>query len=418
MNYVNKKEVFLFYFLSFIPLSIIIGPSISLINIILINLSILLLLFKSKNFTFVSNFSFKLILFLYFYLIFNSLISIDPLAGIKRNLGFIRYILLFILLNYYFFYFKKKNFLNIWTLILCIFIIDVFIEFFNGSNILGWGAKEVDGIIQPHAERIVGLFKDEPIAGSFMSGFIFLIFGYLLKKYEKNKIIPFVFLVITFFSIFLTGERSNTIKVFIGIIIFLSIVEFIKWRTKILIFIFFLLSLFFVFNNSHYLKTRYFNQFFNKIDDKEKFIKFTEQNLYFKIYKSGYEVFKNYPILGVGNKNYRVVACDYDEKLNNPNYICQTHPHQIYIEFLSEHGLFGTTILLILIYLLIHNAFFRAINSKNYIQLGCCIFLIINFIPLLPSGSFFSDFNSNLFWINLSIMYAISNRTNIFYSKK
>ena len=173
MNYVNKKEVFLFYFLSFIPLSIIIGPSISLINIILINLSILLLLFKSKNFTFVSNFSFKLILFLYFYLIFNSLISIDPLAGIKRNLGFIRYILLFILLNYYFFYFKKKNFLNIWTLILCIFIIDVFIEFFNGSNILGWGAKEVDGIIQPHAERIVGLFKDEPIAGSFMSGFIF-----------------------------------------------------------------------------------------------------------------------------------------------------------------------------------------------------------------------------------------------------
>ena len=251
-----------------------------------------------------------------------------------------------------------------------------------------------------------------------MSGFIFLIFGYLLNKYEKIKVIPFIFLGITFFSIFLTGERSNTIKVLIGIIIFLSVVDFIKLRTKIMIFIVFLLGLFFIFNNSQYLKTRYFSQFLNKIDNKEKLIKFTEQSLYFQIYKSGFEIFKNHPIFGVGNKNYRVVACDKDEKLNNPNYICQTHPHQIYIEFLAEHGLFGTMIVLIIIYLLIHNAFSKAINSKNYIQLGCCVFIIINFIPLLPSGSFFSDFNSNLFWINLSIMYAANDRTNIFFLKK
>ena len=56
-----------------------------------------------------------------------------------------------------------------------------------------------------------------------MSGFIFLIFGYLLKKFKNNKFIPFIFLGITFFAIFFTGERSNTIKVLIGIIIFLEL---------------------------------------------------------------------------------------------------------------------------------------------------------------------------------------------------
>ena len=418
MTNIDKKEIILFYLLSLFPLSIITGPSISLINIIILNIFFLWYFFKSKNFSFTSNKELKIIFALYIYLIFNSLISIDPSEGIKRNLGFFRYIILFVFLNYYFFYLKQRDFLNIWFLIISIFILDVYIEFFNGSNILGWGAKEIDGVIQPHADRIVSFFKDEPIAGSFMSGFIFLIFGYLLKKFKNNKIIPFIFLGITFFAIFLTGERSNAIKVLIGIIIFLSVVDFIKFRTKILTFSIFLICLFFVFNNSQYLKARYFNQFINQIDDKEKFVKFTNQNLYFKIYNSGFEVFKNHPVFGVGNKNYRVVTCDNDKKLNNPNYICQTHPHQIYIEFLAEHGLIGTAILLVIIYLLIYNVFFNALYSKNYIQLGCCVYIIINFVPLLPSGSFFSDFNSNLFWINISLMYATSDKTNIFFVKK
>ena len=33
------------------------------------------------------------------------------------------------------------------------------------------------------------------------------------------------------------------------------------------------------------------------------------QNTYIKLYRSGYEVFKNSPLFGVGNKNYRVETC-------------------------------------------------------------------------------------------------------------
>ena len=41
-------------------------------------------------------------------------------------------------------------------------------------------------------------------------------------------------------------------------------------------------------------------------------------------------------------------------------------------------------------------------------------FDLINFIPLLPGGSFFNDFNSTLFWLNFSIFYASNPKTNIF----
>ena len=56
--------------------------------------------------------------------------------------------------------------------------------------------------------------------------------------------------------------------------------------------------------------------------------------------------------------------------------------------------------------------------SRNFIQLGCFAYLVINFMPILPGGSFFNDFSSTLFWINLSIMYACNEKTNIFSRAK
>ena len=55
--------------------------------------------------------------------------------------------------------------------------------------------------------------------------------------------------------------------------------------------------------------------------------------------------------------------------------------------------------------------------KNNLIQIGCFSYLIINFIPVLPGGSFFADFNANFFWINFSLFYALNSDTNIFKQK-
>ena len=95
-------------------------------------------------------------------------------------------------------------------------------------------------------------------------------------------------------------------------------------------------------------------------------------------------------------------------------YYCLTHPHQVYIEMLSEHGIIGTIIIMSIIFYLAFRIIRKIIDSRNYIQAGCLVFLLINFTPILPSGSFFNNFNITLFMINFSLMYAVNKETNIF----
>ena len=414
----RKINIFFFFFLSILPLSIIFGSSISLINIVLASSFILIIIFYQKEFYFLNNSSIKLILFLYIYLIFNSLISQDFFIGANRNFGFVRFILLFICINYFFFkYPNANNIFYFWMMIIIILALDSHIEFFLGKNIFGWGAVEINGVLQPHGKRIVSFFKDEPIVGAYLSGFILMIFGFLLQKFNNKNLLPWLFILFILSAILISGERSNAIKIFFGLILMFLFFDFLNFKKKLIILILAISSLVLVLNQSEYLKTRYLHQFIFNFSSKEKLQKFISESDYFKLYRSGINVFKNNLIFGVGNKNYRIETCSDEEKNKKYNYYCLTHPHQIYIEFLAEHGLVGTLILLSIFFALMFKILLNILVSKNYIQIGSFCFIIFVFTPLLPSGAFFSDFNSTILWLNISIMFASCKKTNIFNHK-
>ena len=416
---INDNKIFFLLF-SILPLSIVVGPSVSLLNILFIIFLYFFIFFKNKHYELIyKDNTIRLLFFIYIYLIINSLISIDYEIGLNRNLGFIRLIFLFIAINYFFFI-SQKNFkiFNVWTIFFIIFVIDVYFERFSGANFFGWGADEINNVKQPHGIRVMSFFKDEPIAGAYLNGLFLLISGYFLTFFKsKNKIYFFLFLILCFFlfSILLTGERSNSIRAIFGVILFLSFLDFIKLRYKIFTFLILIGAILLIIFNSDYLKHRYYGQLYKEAFLKED-TKFFKENTYINLYKSGFNVFKNYPLFGVGNKNYRVETCN--EKNLKFNYYCITHPHQIYLEFLSEHGLIGTTILLSIFFILIFKNLKIMILSQNYIQIGAFLYLLSTFLPLIPSGSFFTDFNITLFFINFSLMYGVCKETNIFYQKK
>ncbi len=407
MNKLEKiNNVYFLILFSILPISIIVGPAVSLTNISLIALSFIIFYLYKNSLIILKSKVIILLLAIYIYLILNNFISIDTDIGATRNFGFIRYIFLFLAINFIFS--KLDNFENIfkiWFLIIFIVLFDVFYEFFIGSNLLGFES--------PNKKRIVSFFKDEAVVGAFLNGFIFIILGFLFSNYEKKnliyKIFVFSFLVLIISCLIFTGERSNTLKLFFGLTIFFYFNDKIKLSYKV----FFLFSVIFVFFltilNSTEIKHRYSNDLIQKLKNKES----RERYIYFKLYNSGYEVFKKYPILGVGNKNYRIEACRNIEN-KNKNYVCNTHPHQIYFEFLSEHGLLGTLIILTIIFYLIFKNFKVMMRRKNLIQIGCFSYLMTVFIPFLPGGSFFADFNSNFFWLNFSLYYASNYETNIF----
>ena len=410
----------LFIFFSLLPLTIIVGSSVSLITILLL---ILIFLLKPPEFDIKKIYTNKVcisLFVLYLYLIFNTVISIDPYSGIYRNLGFLRFLLFFIVVNY-FFYLKSngENVFIFWSVLICIFITDIYIERFSGTNILGFGAQPDHGLdSRASMTRVVSFFKDEPVAGAFVNGFIFIIIGYLftvLKKNNYSMFICVIFSILSIVAVLMTGERSNTIKIFLGFMIFLLFIDFLKFKNKLFFLLFVSGILFSIILSSDYLKLRYKDQFYNFLFSKEGDITL-ENNVYINLYKSSYEVFKSYPLLGVGAKNYRVETCKKNNERNS-NYFCTTHPHQTYFELLSEHGILGTILILYILFFSIFKILKQIILSRNYIQIGSFIYILINFIPLLPSGSFFSDFNITLFMINFCIMYAVNEKTNIFSSK-
>ncbi|WP_440919276.1 O-antigen ligase family protein, partial [Candidatus Pelagibacter sp.] len=134
---------------------------------------------------------------------------------------------------------------------------------------------------------------------------------------------------------------------------------------------------------------------------------------------SSFLIFRDNFLLGVGNKNFRTACKNYENEVVQfqkkidktdrdlyPNG-CGTHPHQIYNEFLSEHGILGSFIILFLISRLILKNF--KINNNSNLNLVCFFYLILYFIPILPSGSFFSTLPSTFFWINY-LFYIVNVR--------
>ena len=77
---------------------------------------------------------------IYIYLIFNSLISLNTEIGLARNLGFIRYIFLFLIINFLFKDEKNQKIIfKIWYFILFLVLIDAFKEIITGTNFIGYG---------------------------------------------------------------------------------------------------------------------------------------------------------------------------------------------------------------------------------------------------------------------------------------
>ncbi len=401
LKYINYYFLFLF---SIFPISLVLGSTVSLLNIILIDLSFIILIIYLRDFSFLKSRVFKYLIILYLYLIFNSLISVDKTIGIYRNIGFVRIIILFVAINYFF---KDKEFLKkvfyFWLFIILIVSFDVILESVSGKNILGYGSL--------YGKRIVSFFKDEPIVGGYIYAFYLLIIGFLSDKFNfKNKIL--ILALFFLLCIFITGERSNSIKALIGIVTFYTFFREYKPIHKLILSIGCLVLIMLIIFNSSFLKQRYIGQISSLM---------TSNQIYFDLYKSGFKMFNHKPIFGVGNKNYRVLSCSEEEFLKNSNdrlYQCNSHPHQIYFELLSEHGVIGTILILFLIYKLVLSKLLFNLRTINYIQLGSGIYLSLIFLPLIPSGALFSDYLMTIFGINLSIFYASNPNYNIFLAKK
>ena len=397
---IDNKDLFFFIILSFFPLSLILGNAIINLFIFCSFISFLMNFKEDKLY-----FKNKIILLLFFFLVslsVNIFFSQYPSNSYQRVIKII-FIIFFIIEALRIFdkyhYNQIKNIFSIWFIVLSIIVIDCFIELIFGFNITG-NKSYMDG-------RIASFFGKELVVGAFVHGFALYGLSFLISENKKNYILFLSILIILTIS-FLIGERSNFIKLFICTSLFSFIAIKANYFNKILI-LFSLTGIILIFLNfNESLKNRYYDQL-GTLFEKNGIEKFYKNSQYGAHKDTALKIFKEYPIFGVGIKNFRYESGK--QKYFNKEYTVSdrrqaTHPHQIHLEFLSETGLFGYISFLIFILSSVIISTKSYLKNKNVFQLSGIIFIFSTLIPLLPSGSFLSTFNSSIFWINFTIMVA------------
>ena len=413
MHMFNKISIFLF---TLLPISLILGNFAVNLNILIIDILTLYLCFIKKNWDWTKEKFFKFLIIFYIFLIFNSLYSYyfsthETNSGLIRSLTFIKFIIFAYSFKILVVDSKTLNKIMIyWSCIIAVVIFDIFFESIFGNNIIGNES--------PDGTRIVSFFKDELVVGSLILCFGYAITTYYLSqnlKVKNNIIINFLLLLIPV-TILITGERSNFIKsliIFSFIIIFINQQKLIlKKRNFIILILLSFLSLIYLNPNIYNKQTEFFKRVINVNKIENEFIEGSDffnrfQKIrYFVHYDVSLKIFKEYPLFGVANKNFRHECNNkkyFDEKIKLSNVRCNTHPHQIHFELLSEHGIIGYIFFFVIIFTGLKKIYHNYIATKSIFYLSSVLYLMIFLIPILPSGSFFSTFNGTLFWIIFSI---------------
>jgi len=388
---------------SVFPIAILLGNFSINLSIILISLIFLVSLVAKKIIFKNQNKTFLLLAFFFISLVINLLFSNNFGLSAPRVIKFI-FIIFFITSFKFLIINLRENQINkiykIWSIIFTIVVIDLIIEFFKGTNIIGLSS------VMP-GWRLASFTGMESVIGNYFFGFVLIALAYVYQNITNGKKLN-LFLAIFFIIIsFIIGERANFIKTFLIITCFIFLVYDFSLRSKILSLLTFASLTIILLNFNTNYKTRYFSTHLQTLLEKDGLSKYLQTSQYGAQYNVAIEIFKDNPVFGVGIKNYRIA--NLDSKYNNLKHKENrlrwgTHPHQIHLEILSETGLFGFICFFIFMALSIFFSIKSYLTNKNFYQLSGILFILASMLPLLPSGSFLSTYTSSIFWLNYALM--------------
>ena len=388
---------------SVFPIAILLGNFSINLSIILISLIFLVSLVAKKVIFKNQNRTFLLLAFFFLSLVINLLFSNNFGLSAPRVIKFI-FIIFFITSFKFLIINLRENQINkiykIWSIIFTIVVIDLIIEFFKGTNIIGLSS------VMP-GWRLASFTGMESVIGNYFFGFVLIALAYVYQNFTNGKKLN-LFLAIFFIIIsFIIGERANFIKTFLIITCFIFLVYDFSLRSKIFSLLTFASLTIILLNFNTSYKTRYFSTHLQTLLEKDGLSKYLQTSQYGAQYNVAIEIFKDNPVFGVGIKNYRIA--NLDSKYNNLKHKENrlrwgTHPHQIHLEILSETGLFGFICFFIFMALSIFFSIKSYLTNKNFYQLSGILFILASMLPLLPSGSFLSTYTSSIFWLNYALM--------------
>jgi len=374
-----------------IPL-LILGPFFPDLIVSLSSLVFLIYIFKTKLFFY---FTKKPVIIFFIFCIYCILVSIfvakDMMLSFESSIFYFRIgvfsCLIWCLLEQdtkilnYFYYTLVISFL--------VLIIDGYIQFFTGSNIIGFPKAGV---------RISSFFGDELIMGSYLSRLFPLMFALFVIKEKKNIYESYslgIVFILTDILIYISGERAAFVLFNIStIFIIILIREYQKFRLVTFIVALFFIGLITYFDDN--IRKRMINTTIEQIgltSNSKKSIFTPEHD---SLMRTAYNMFLDKPLVGQGPKMFRLICKD--EKYAVGVGPCANHPHNFYLQLLAETGVIGFSFLFSVFVYVLYCAYrqFKSmvLRQKRYLsdyQVCLLAGILITVWPLTTNGNFFNN---------------------------
>ncbi len=342
----------------------------------------------------------------------NSFFSDYIVHSLSESLFYFRFgfliIAISILLDHYRNFYKYLFYSLFFTL--SFIVIDAIFQFTFGFNTLGY---EYDKI------RLSGVFGEEKKLGSFIVRFlpifIFLFFSLKLKK--SINFLSYFLIALSSIVILITNEVSAIFYLILIFIFYLFLLN-INIKLKIVTLVSSLIILSTLLISFNQIPKRVLGKFFEYQDKEINFILFNE---HIPIWNTSLEIYSGNYFFGTGLKNYRKIcpnkiffndtfkpffASKGEKKLS-----CSTHPHNNYIQILVEAGIFGFipfllfSILFFYRFLIICFHSFKLSNEYSNELITKYIIVLIPLWPFIPTGNFFNNWNSIIFFFAIGFIY-------------
>ena len=434
-SFTNKQNIKQNYFsliISLVPISFIAGNTIININIVLLIISGLIIFHKDLfkiNLFFLDKLLisyFLLIVLVGIYNDFSLYHNYNYLSEHRevyftslKSFLFLRFLLLYLLIRILIE--KKilnlKPFFYISTLCVLFVSIDINFQLITGKDFFGYEVDE-------RFRKLAGPFDSEYIAGGYIqrfSLFSIFIFPILFLKLSKKiyYCLIFILFLIIFTGIIFSGNRMPLIMFFLS----LSTLLFFEIKSKKKLLIFFLIAsaIFFLSLSFNQKAQNNFKSFYFKSGHLIKSMVYKNTNNlnvpYKDEFESGYFTWKVNKFFGGGIKNFNFY-CHRSKEEFKKSYFCNNHPHNYYLENLSELGIIGffglTIIVTIIFYITIIKKYFLKSNLQNNIIVTPFIFLFFaELFPLRSTGSFFTTGNATYIFFIMAFLVSLTMKDNL-----
>ena len=342
-----------------------------------------------------------------------------------KSIFFLKYLILYFVLRFL----TENKIINLkFFFITCaastLFVsLDIYYQFIFGKDIFGYETLV-------NSKKLGGPFGDELIAGSFIqrfSIFSFFILPFFYSNYSKKiskYLIPILFIVF-FIGIILSGNRMPLLLFIFSI--FLIIIFNPQTKKFFLPFLVIFLLLFtLIFNLNSKVKNN-FESFYFQISNMVHIIatkdyKSDDAPQYFKEFETFYDTWLINKYFGGGVKNFRYYCHVRPNIKKDAKFICNMHPHNYYLEILTETGVVGLLIFICIFMNILYLTFIKKYltklkNDSDKFLIPFIFLFIVEIFPIKSTGSFFTTGNSTYLFLLIGLMIGLVRGNNLIENK-